>query len=265
MNQIDFIQLLNLSGLATHDATAVYGAESPSQCGQIWRPVGKAPYPRVMFLHGGCWSSAFDLTHARGFCQALANLGFLVWLPEYRGLGESGGGWPSTFFDVTDAAQWFWATWGAQMDPDRSFLAGHSAGAHLALWLNRKQLDSGQRAQDSVMPWRQVLAFAPITDLEDYGRGDNSCQLMAAALLASAQAVSAKTLSPRYLEMTAGVTVFYSPLDAIVPLEQSIGYAAALGCELVEAPQAGHFDFIHPEITAGQQVMTFFKGLCDGT
>ena len=264
MNQIDFIQLLNLSSLAAHDASAVYSAESPSQCGQIWRPAGDGPYPAVMFLHGGCWSSAFDLTHARGFCQALAECGFLVWLPEYRRLGEPGGGWPGTFVDVTEAAQWFWTTWGVQIDQDRSFLVGHSAGAHLALWLNRRQQGLDQCAQDSVVPWRQVLAFAPITDLEGYGQGSNSCQVMASALLTSAQGISAETLSPRHLLMAAGVTVFYSPMDTLVPAEQSLVFAAASGCELVEAHEAGHFDFIYPQSTAGRQVLNYLKGLCNG-
>lgn len=264
MHQIDFVELLNHSQLAAHTQTAVYGAESPSQSGQIWQPAGDGPYPAVMFLHGGCWSSAFDLGHARGFCQALAECGFLVWLPEYRRVGESGGGWPGTFFDVNEAAGWFWATWGGQIDPDRCFLAGHSAGAHLALWLNDRQRGLASSARDSAKPWRQVLALAPITDLERYSRGQASCQLMASALLASAESVRPDLLSPRPDQMVAGVTVFYSRLDAIVPSEQCLVFAAASGCELIEMPEAGHFDFVHPETTAGRAAMNFFKGLRDG-
>jgi len=264
MNQIDFVELLNHSQSAGHTETAVYGAESPSQFGQIWRPAGDGPYPAVMFLHGGCWSSAFDLAHARGFCQALAECGFLVWLPEYRRVGEAGGGWPGTFLDVSEAAQWFWTTWGGQFDPDRCFLAGHSAGAHLALWLNGGPPGLALRVQDAAWPWRQVLAFAPITDLERYSRGRGSCQLMGLTLLASAEGVPAGLLSPRPTQMVADVTVFYSALDAIVPAEQCLVFAAASGCELIEMPQAGHFDFVHPETDAGRAVMKFFKGLNDG-
>jgi acetyl esterase/lipase len=265
MNQIDFVELLNHSQLATHTETAVYGVESPSQFGQIWRPAGDGPYPAIMFLHGGCWSSAFDLAHARGFCQALAEWGFLVWLPEYRRVGEVGGGWPGTFLDVTEAAQWFWTTWGGQIDPDRRFLAGHSAGAHLALWLNGGSPGLASNVQDAAKPWRQVLAFAPITDLERYSQGRASCQLMASALLASAGGVRAASLSPRPTQMVAGVTVFYSALDVIVPAEQCLVFAAASGCELIEMPQAGHFDFVHPETDAGRAVIKFFKGLSDGS
>jgi len=264
MNQIDFVELLNHSQSARHTESAVYGAESPSQFGQIWRPAGAGPYPAMMFLHGGCWSSAFDLVHARGFCQALADSGFLVWLPEYRRLGEVGGGWPGTFFDVRAAAHWFWTTWGALIDPDRGFLAGHSAGAHLALWLNGSQSGLATRVQDSAKCWRQVLALAPITDLEDYARGQAACQLMGSELLASAKGITPASLSPQPTQMVAEVTMFYSPLDAIVPPEQSLVFGAAADCELIELSQAGHFDFVHPETAAGRRVMRFFKGLCHG-
>jgi len=87
---------------------------------------------------------------------------------------------------------------------------------------------------------------------------------MGSTLLASAEGVPAGLLSPRPTQMVADVTVFYSALDAIVPAEQCLVFAAASGCELIEMPQAGHFDFVHPETDAGRAVMKFFKGLNDG-
>jgi hypothetical protein len=50
-----------------------------------------------------------------------------------------------------------------------------------------------------------------------------------------------------------------------VPAEQCLVFAAASGCELIEMPQAGHFDFVHPETDAGRAVIKFFKGLSDGS
>ncbi|HAF39359.1 MAG TPA: hypothetical protein DCG72_10275 [Gammaproteobacteria bacterium] len=87
---------------------------------------------------------------------------------------------------------------------------------------------------------------------------------MGSTLLASAEGVPAGLLSPRPTQMVADVTVFYSALDAIVPAEQCLVFAAASGCELIEMPQAGHFDFVHPETDAGRAVIKFFKGLNDG-
>ena len=64
---------------------------------------GPAAAPLVVFLHGGFWRAAYDRKHARPLAEALAAAGFAVCVPEYRRVGQDGGGWPGTFDDVRAA------------------------------------------------------------------------------------------------------------------------------------------------------------------
>ena len=61
--------------------------------------------PVVVFLHGGFWRVAYDRAHAAPLADALAASGYIVCTPEYRKVGQSGGGWPGTFDDVAAAVR----------------------------------------------------------------------------------------------------------------------------------------------------------------
>ncbi|MEF2978351.1 alpha/beta hydrolase [Subtercola sp. YIM 133946] len=54
----------------------------------------------VVLLHGGFWRNRYDRTHLRPLAEALASDGFAVALPEYRRIGDPGGGYPGTFDDA---------------------------------------------------------------------------------------------------------------------------------------------------------------------
>lgn len=86
----------------------------------------------VVLIHGGFWRSGYDRTHLHPLAAALAGEGHRVFLPEYRGTGTDGGGWPTTFDDVTEAVRRL--TRDEQCE--RWVAVGHSAGGHLALWLS---------------------------------------------------------------------------------------------------------------------------------
>ncbi|MDO8679913.1 MAG: alpha/beta hydrolase [Acidobacteriota bacterium] len=72
----------------------------------------------------------------RPMAAALNEAGIATWNIEYRRLGDEGGGWPGTFRDVAAGADVI-----RTLAPDHSLdlkrviSIGHSAGAHLALWL----------------------------------------------------------------------------------------------------------------------------------
>ncbi len=115
-----------------------YGTDE-SQFADLWLPRGPVPasgWPVVAFLHGGWWSSGFDLLYGGFLCRALRDSGVAVWSIEYRRTGITGGGWPATF---QDAAAGFdhlaLLREPAQLDLGRVVAVGHSAGGHLALWL----------------------------------------------------------------------------------------------------------------------------------
>lgn len=99
--------------------------------------------PLVIFLHGGFWRAAYDRTHTGPLADALADDGFVVCTPEYRKVGQAGGGWPGTFEDVAAAVDLLprlvaEATNGL-IDGSQVIIAGHSAGGHLALWAAAQQ------------------------------------------------------------------------------------------------------------------------------
>jgi acetyl esterase/lipase len=107
------------------------------QFGDLRLPSGvKGGVPLVVFVHGGWWKSAYDLTYAGHLCAALKAAGVATWSIEYRRVGSTGGGWPTTFQDV--AAGFDYVTTLAKnypVDLNRVIAMGHSAGGHLAFWL----------------------------------------------------------------------------------------------------------------------------------
>src|SRR4029079_14641132 len=95
----------DLGSLAAGPPTApIAYRPSPLQFANLRLPRTPGPYPVVIFVHGGCWLSAFDIAHAGKLEQALADHRVAVWSIEYLRVGDAGGGWPNTFVDVARAA-----------------------------------------------------------------------------------------------------------------------------------------------------------------
>ena len=145
-----------------------YG-EGPLQFGHLRLPKSPGPHPVVMFVHGGCWLSQYQIGHAAALEQGLADAGYAVWSIEYRRVGDPGGGWPGTFQDVARGAD-FLRTLAPkyQLDLGRVVASGHSAGGMFALWLaSRPRIDrrSELYATDP-LSFVGVLALAPAPDLE---------------------------------------------------------------------------------------------------
>jgi acetyl esterase/lipase len=92
--------------------------------------------PLIVFIHGGWWKSAYDLEHGGHLCAALKSAGVATWSIEYRRVGSTGGGWPTTFQDVAAGCDYV-ATLAKSypLDLNRVIAMGHSAGGHLAFWL----------------------------------------------------------------------------------------------------------------------------------
>jgi acetyl esterase/lipase len=93
-------------------------------------------FPLIVFIHGGWWQSAYDLSYASFLCQAMAAQGIAVWSLEYRRVGDAGGGWPGTMQDVAAGMDQVVKLASAYpIDTRRVITAGHSAGGQLAFWL----------------------------------------------------------------------------------------------------------------------------------
>ncbi|HSH73108.1 MAG TPA: alpha/beta hydrolase [Methylophilaceae bacterium] len=89
--------------------------------------------PVVVFFYGGGWESG-DKSDYKFVAEALTSRGFITVIPDYRVYPDVL--FPGLMADPAQAARWvkdYIA--GVGGDPQRIFLAGHSAGAHIAAML----------------------------------------------------------------------------------------------------------------------------------
>jgi acetyl esterase/lipase len=122
---------LNLRGEAGMEQ-ASYGPD-PRQALDVYRPAGSEPAPIVVFFYGGRWQEGRRADYAF-VGQALAARGIVAVVPDYRHYPQVR--FPGFIEDAAQAVAWT-RTHALQIggDPRRIYLAGHSAGAHLAALL----------------------------------------------------------------------------------------------------------------------------------
>ncbi|MGW3350175.1 alpha/beta hydrolase family protein [Nonomuraea rubra] len=197
--------------------------------------------PPVILLHGGFWLASYDRSHTRPMAAALADLGHPVYVPEYRRLGQPGGGYPGTFDDVAAAVDLVTAGRRGVV------VAGHSAGGQLALW------SAARHRLPPSCPWHgepaigAVVALAALSDLGEAftaGLGDGA----AARLLDGRAELLGLTDPVRLLPLAPGtrLALVHGVRDRLVPVDMSRRFAARTGAVLTEIRDAGHFALIDP-------------------
>lgn len=110
-----------------------YGSDERQKL-DLYIPDGlKAPAPVILFFYGGSWESG-EKSWYLAFGQAFASRGIVVAIADYRLFPKVR--YPAFIHDSALALRFVRgvaATYGG--DPDRIFLAGHSAGAYNAMML----------------------------------------------------------------------------------------------------------------------------------
>ena len=159
--------------------TIIWG-EGATDLADLWLPDGAGPHPVVLMVHGGCWQKAIaDRSLMSWAADDLRKRGMAVWNIEYRGVDETGGGYPGTFSDVARAADALRAQAASHnLDLGRVAAFGHSAGGHLALWLaGRARLPATSPLRmDSPLPLVGVVNSGGLADLADSVRvTDRAC------------------------------------------------------------------------------------------
>jgi acetyl esterase/lipase len=242
-----------------------YGTD-PLQFAELRFPSGKGPFPLIFVIHGGWWSSAYDLTHIGHLCAKFTSYGIVTCSLEYRRIGNAGGGWPGTFLDVANAIEYFRDRMSrdVRVDIKRAAVIGHSAGGHLALWLGGKH----RVPENSVLYTGQnqwliaAISLAGVADLP-----------MAWNLRLGAGAVggliggSPDQYPERYVEasplellpMGLKQVLIHGRADEDVPISQSEQFVqrakvAGDGSSLVSLDGVGHFELIDPESRAWDAV-----------
>lgn len=161
------------------DATISYGPDTYNKI-DLWLPQGEGPFPVVLMVHGGCWTSAIaDRTLMNWIADDLRRHGIAVWNIDYRGVDRPGGGYPGTFTDVGHAADRLAVDTNTyNIDLRRVVAVGHSAGGHLALWLaGRPRLPAASPLRTAMpLPIAHVISLGGLPDLEATATSpDNGC------------------------------------------------------------------------------------------
>jgi acetyl esterase/lipase len=229
------------------DARVAYGAD-PNQFLEVRLPHTKGPYPVLLNIHGGYWRAKYDLAHTGHLCEALRNADVATFNVEYRRVGNAGGGWPGTFEDIRSACRFVQQEHSRfRLDLNRLVVMGHSAGGQLALCLAAHE--------PSI---RHAISLAGVVDLREGFRLNLSNAAVAEFLGGSPTAVPDhyREADPTELKIPhARQWLIHGSEDDTVPPAFSRDYVAAKkqageSAELVEVPDAGHFDLIDPNSEA---------------
>jgi acetyl esterase/lipase len=106
---------------------------------RLFRPRGQGPFPAVIDLHGGAWTSG-DLQECQARDEALAGSGIVVAALNFRHAGD---GYPTSLADINYGIRWVKARAAdLRVRPDMIGIAGQSSGGHLAMLAAMRPHDS---------------------------------------------------------------------------------------------------------------------------
>jgi acetyl esterase/lipase len=203
----------------------------------LYLPAGPGPHPVVMWIHGGGWKygdKAWML-----FMRKLTQQGFAIASVQYRLSGTAK--YPAQIEDCEEAFRWLRIhAAGKGLDVRNIFVAGSSAGGHLAA------LVALEEGRDKV---RAAAVMYPATDLTAFG-DNNTRKGYLPPLLGG-------TVNEKYALAQEGSPVnhvhhdsppfliFHGAKDELVPVAQSYELqrrlrAAGVECRLIVLPEEVH-------------------------
>lgn len=253
------------------EARISYGTDS-LQFGELRLPKGKGPFPTAVLLHGGCWLAAYDLAHLRAMSAALATEGFAVWTPEYRRLGNPGGGIPGTIADAANATDHLRVLARQYpLDTSRVVLVGHSAGGQLALLVAGRPMRRSPHPLSTPTALRVtgVVALAAISDLGGYaattGCGGSVPRLLG-GVPGEVPEAYARWSPSALLPLGVPVRLLHGYFDKTVPMEQSrrfarAAFAAGDDAQFIMLEHSAHFDPVAPTSADWPAVLSAIRAL----
>jgi acetyl esterase/lipase len=129
----------------------------------ICRPAAAVAAPVVVFFYGGAWQSGYKELY-RYVAKALARRGYVAVVPDYRIYPEVR--YPEFLEDGARVVRWVKDNAGRfGGDPEKIFLKGHSAGAHIAAMLS---IDARWLNKVGLAPGRNIAGLIGIAGPYDY-------------------------------------------------------------------------------------------------
>ncbi|MGB6548522.1 MAG: alpha/beta hydrolase [Xanthobacteraceae bacterium] len=129
----------------------------------ICRPAEAIAAPVIVFFYGGAWRSGNKGLY-RYVAKALARRGYVAVVPDYRIYPQAC--YPEFLQDGAQVVRWVKDNIGRfGGDPDKIFLKGHSAGAHIAAML---AIDGRWLRQVGLSPGRDIAGLIGIAGPYDY-------------------------------------------------------------------------------------------------
>jgi acetyl esterase/lipase len=228
------------------------------QVGDLWLPRG-GPHravPVIVLIHGGYWRWLYTKGLMNRLARAAVARGWAVWNIEYRRLGAlgGGGGWPSTFADVSSAVDY--AAQLPRVDPARLITCGHSAGGCLALWAAAgSEARRGAAGPQPVVSPIAAVSLAGVVDLErgeQLGLGNGAVSLLLRGSPEQRPEAYRGGSPAALLPMGVPQVLVHGLSDTVVPPSMSDEYqkkATELGDDAVYEPleNLGHRDLIDPK------------------
>jgi len=239
------------------DHRIAYGP-APLQFGDLYLPTGDGPFPVVVFIHGGCWRSEYTISHTASLSNSLREAGLAVWSLEYRKSGDPGGVWPNTYLDIAqgiDFVEMLVENRQFPLDLNRVVVAGHSAGAYMALWAVSRHRIPRSSVLFSPHPLKVRAAVALA------GAGNMITLFEDGVCAPAVEDILGGTPDEHPSRYTESSPEFRLPLgerqiliigekDPIVPMKYVTSYfQKASGedpVEMIVLPGAGHFEMIVP-------------------
>ena len=129
----------------------------------VCRPRSATTAPVIVFFYGGGWRSGSKRTY-RYAAKALARRGYVTVLPDYRIYPQAR--YPDFLDDGAQAVRWVKdkaERFGG--DPQKIFLMGHSAGAHIAAML---AIDANWLQKVGLAPGRDIAGLIGISGPYDF-------------------------------------------------------------------------------------------------
>jgi len=232
-------------------------------------PSAEAVPPLLVYIHGGAWVSG-DKRQYADLGEAWARRGVMVAIVNYRLSGEGGVRHPTHAQDAAAALSWLRKHAGELgFDKGRIFVAGHSAGAHIAALLayDPSLLSAvGERA-DMI---RGFIGLEGIYDLPELVRRFPSYRVDFLQVAFGGDETAWRSASPQHMSMAhrRPWLLVHSQHDELVDVEQSRRFKGALEGRSVPVQwllltRGSHFGVIreltHADSPLAQRVLDFMR------